>query len=85
MSQNILKLILKTPRFVSFGANVTKFGGNPDPRGVDLGDLDFPLGGSEGEIKGWGSRVFDCYLEMKTTQTPLSNIVKMSMFLNMHL
>ena len=28
--QNLLKLILKTPRFVQFGANLTQFEANPD-------------------------------------------------------
>ena len=33
-SQNVLKLILKSPRLVPFGANLTQFGANKDIRGV---------------------------------------------------
>ena len=31
--QNVLKLILKSLRFVPFGGNLTHFGGEPDSRG----------------------------------------------------
>ena len=36
-SQTVLKLILKSPGYVPFVANLTQFGDNPDIHGVSLG------------------------------------------------
>ena len=38
-SQNVLKLILKSPRFVPFGANLTQFWATPETRGLRQSDM----------------------------------------------
>ena len=43
VSQNVLKLILKRPRFVPFGTNLTQLEGNPDSTGWGCLRYDFSM------------------------------------------
>ena len=39
--QTVLKLILKSPRLVPFGANMTQYGAKPDIQATEVGTLYF--------------------------------------------
>ena len=72
-SENVLKLILKTPRFVPFRANLPQFESNPDSRVKPLLDVFFGWNrpardnGDKNEVRSMMSE----YVRVSCLQTPL--------------